>query len=403
MRKLPALLVIVLVSTSAWAGPTYIPVMNGQFQTGQWYFEGERSSLGGNAALAIIPAVRFSEKLSIIPTFETNYRGTRSAEELAGGTNLFQDTWENSVGVKAVHGLNERWNVRERVGYHHKFFRETTDESFSDGLYDYGITTVGAEVERHWKKRANVALAYDYSMLEFPNYSSLESSQTPDLAREFAGEHVLDQQIHMAALRGGFPLPGKWEGGAQAIYSPRFYDEQHVVSLSGLLTSAERKDTLTGGSLSLERMFSTPANTKLVTSFTYGYTKFDSNQNHYDAQETRFIGDFYDYNQQTAGTQLTLGFGRLAYGPMTFDAGYSYSRRSYTDRVIQNSQGNYLSDKLYINETVISLGFGYPLAKNFRLRTTATFGGSKSNNEYETLYRYNYSNASYLFGVTFDY
>lgn len=403
MRKLIVVLSVLLVTSTGWTAPTYIPVMNGQFMTGQWYFEGERSSMGGNAAFAFVPAIRFTNKFSLIPTIETNYRGTRSAEELAGGTNLFQDTWENSLGLKAVHGLNSRWNLRERVGYRHKWFRETTDESFTDGLYDYGILTTGAEIERHWKKTASVALAYDFSLLSFPNYSSLESEQTPDLAREFSGDKVLDQQIHVMSLRSNFPLPGKITGGIQTVYSPRYYPDQNVVQLSGLLSNIEREDTLTGGSLNLERMFDTPKNTKLIASVHYGFASLDSNQNHYDARLTEFVGNFYDYDQHTVGSQLTLGFGKLEQGPMTIETGFSYSRRNYGSRVIQDVDGNYLSDKLYINESSFNLGFGFPLTKNFRLRSTATFGRSKSNNDYETLYRYNYSNSSYLFGVTFDY
>src|SRR5688572_21638973 len=82
------------------AVPQYIPVINGLFTTGQWYFEGENSALGGNAALNFVPAIRFTNRFSLIPSIETNYRGTRSAEELAGGSTLFQDTWENATSVK---------------------------------------------------------------------------------------------------------------------------------------------------------------------------------------------------------------------------------------------------------------------------------------------------------------
>jgi len=155
------------------AAPKYIPVLNGYLSTGQWYFEGERSALGGNAHLTFIPALRFSNRFSLIPTIETNYRGTRSTDELAGGSNLFQDTWENAIGVKAVHSFGKKWKVREKIKYRTKFFRETTNESLGKGLYDYEIYSVGTELERKWGKRYSIALGYDFSFLKFPNYNSL--------------------------------------------------------------------------------------------------------------------------------------------------------------------------------------------------------------------------------------
>src|SRR3989442_1313618 len=98
-------------SVSAHAAE-FIPVANGFLSTGQWYFDGEKSALGGNAGVTFVPAIKFSDRFSLIPTIDSSYRGTRSAEELAGGKNLFQDTWENGVGVKAVHALGDSWKVR---------------------------------------------------------------------------------------------------------------------------------------------------------------------------------------------------------------------------------------------------------------------------------------------------
>ncbi len=88
---------------------------------------------------------------------------------------------------------------------------------------------------------------------------------------------------------------------------------------------------------------------------------------------------------------------------ITFDTGYMVARKDYRSRVIQDSAGNYLNEKLNVEESSLDFGFGYPLSKNFKLKTTASFGRSKSNNQYEALYRYSYSNANYLFGFTYDY
>jgi hypothetical protein len=388
---------------SLHAAPRYIPVASGLFSTGQWYFEGDESSLGGNAGVTFVPAVEFSPTFSLIPTIETAYQGTRSAEELAGGNTLFQDTWSNAVNVKAVHTLSERWTVRERIGYRSKWFREFTNESFSKGLYDYRFPTIGAEVEHGFGKRTRLALGYDFSYLQFPNYESLESAQSADNAREFSGTNVLDARVHLMTVRFGAPLFWKMRSNLQLNYSPRDYVDQHVVVLSGQLSATRREDTLTAASLGLDRTFHLSPSMKLIGNMQFSRVDMDSNQNHYDARLTTFIGDFYDYEQNGIGTQVTLAFGQKSAGPMMIDFGYMYSQRDYSDRVIQAVDGSYKTEKLYQIDQNMNLGFSYPLTRSLRVRTTATFGHATSNNDYEAVYRYNYDNANYQFGFTYDY
>ncbi len=403
IASLIGLLVSLSVPPARVQAVEYIPVASGLFTTGQWYFEGEKSSLAGNASLTMVPALKFSNQFNLIPTFSSSYRGTRSAEELAGGKNLFQDTWENGVSVKAVQGLGERWKLRGKVGFRSKWFRETSDEKWNKGLYDYRTTTVGTEAEHLWRKDLSVALGYDFSLLQFPNYVSLESQQDSDLAREFAGDNVLDANIHILSLRANAPLFWKMNSQLESYISPRYYTDQHVVELTGLYTSETRKDNYSGGGLALERMFATPKKSRLLARLRGGYASLDSNQNHYDAQLTTFIPDYYDYNEKTAGLQFTLMFGNAQGRPMLLDAGYSYSRRDYRSRVTQDKDANYRTDKLYIAESTINLGYSYPLSKNFRLHALSSFGRSKSNNDYEAVYRYNYSSSSYQFGFSYDY
>jgi hypothetical protein len=395
--------VLLLMNTVLHAATEYIPVVNGQFSTGQWYFNGKESSLAGNAGLTFVPAIRYTNRFSLIPTFESSYRGTRSAEELAGGSTLFQDTWENGVSIKAVHGLSQKWKLRERAGYRFKWFRETTDESWNDGLYDYRVINLGLELERTYSKKTSIAFGYDFSYLAFPNYESLESSQGNEFAREFSGSNVLDTRIHLLSLRSDFPLPWSLASNVQVFLSPRDYVSQHVVQRSGLFSATMRHDEYLGATLGLERSFTTSTRTRLIPSVYYGYTTMNSNQNHYDARLTHFVSDFYDYDQNRVGMQISFLVGTRANLPMIFDAGTSYSHRNYRSRTIQDADGNYGTEKLYQIESLVTLGASYPLSKNFRLRTTASFGDSSSNNNYEAVYRYNYSNSNYQFGFTYDY
>ena len=399
-----ALCALLLAAPAALtAAPEYIPVVNGAFSTGQWYFEGEESALGGNASLLFVPALRYSERFSLLPFVETHYRGTRSAEELAGGNTLFQDTWETGLGVKAVHRLGNKWKVKEKIGARMKLFRETTDENWTDGLYDYRILTIGGEVERGVGRAASAAVGYDFSVLQFQNYASLESGDGADFAREFSGEDVLDANVHLLSARFETPFAWRTALSLSGYHSPRFYTDQTVVLLSGELSSEKRRDRFAGADVGFDRTFSFAKGLRVGAGVRLGYASMDSNQNHYDARLTRFVAAFYDYDQRSAGTTLSVGFGRSAQGPMVVDAGFSVSRRDYRHRTIQAADGSYLAEKLRVTETATSLGFSYPLSRNLRARISGTVGTSRSNNDFEDVYRYNYDNANYQFGFTYDY
>ena len=370
---------------------------------GQWYFDGTKSSLGGNAQMTFVPAVRLSNKFSLLPTFQTNYRGTRHAQELAGGNTLFQDTWENAIDLKGVWNIGSSWKGRLRTNYRNKWFRETSNEVWNKGLYDYKILGLGGEIEKFWGKKHAAAVGYDYSFLKFPNYNSLESTQSPDLAREFSGDDVLDANIQLYTFRGRTALPWRINTGVQAYYSPREFPDQAVVDLTGLLTTTDREDTQFGTSINFERFFPTPNKTFIITNLVYGYTTLDSNQNHYDARLTTFVSDYFDYGEQKLGGSISYGFIKTIYGHMVFDISSFYTKRDYDKRVIQDGEGNYMTEKLYTEESTLNLAYSCPLSKNFKIRASAYFGRSKSNNDYEVLYRYNFNSANYQFGFTYDY
>jgi hypothetical protein len=401
--KRAALSLLILLTAAAAGAGEFVPVTMAQFGTGQYFFDGKQSALGGNAAIQFVPAYKFSEKLAVLPSIESNYRGTRSAEELAGGSTLFQDTWESALGLKAVMTPSDRWTYRGRLSGRMKLFRETTDEKWTDGLYDYQSASVGAEAERKWSSKFSLAGGYDFSYLRFPNYKSLESSQTGDLARELAGDNVLDSTIHMLSMRAHATLPARFSADLAAYLAPRLYTDQRVVTLSGLFKDTKRVDTTSGFNLSLGRPFRGPWSSMLSGELMYGYLGMNSNQNHYDAKFTAFIPNFYDYAQQSVGAQLSAGFGQTGAGPMTVDLGTSYSHRNYTSRPIQGEDGAYLSEHLHVIETSVTAGFTYPLTRSLRARVTSSLGRSRSNNHFEELYRYNYSNANYQFGFTYEY
>ncbi|HRY29672.1 MAG TPA: hypothetical protein P5079_06495, partial [Elusimicrobiota bacterium] len=281
-----------------------------------------------------------------------------------------------------------------------EFLRETKDENWGDGLFDYRKYTGGVETEYSYSRQIGGRFAYDFYTLDFPNYRSLESSQDSTLARELAGQDVLNSNNHLFTLSGWAPLPSAVRMELTAYYNRRDYGEQPVVDASGSLTGTDRSDTNLTAAVDFARPWALGDSVRLVSGLQVGYAATDSNQNRYDARKTVFLRDYYDYTQMSVGPQITAGLANL---PWMLTASGNYSVRNYSDRPIQDANGDYLSADTEVTNITTSLGMTYALNRNFKARAVATLGWSDSNQKYEKVFVYNYKIANYLFGFSYEY
>lgn len=371
-----------------------------RFFGGQHFFGGEVSSVAGNLNAVVTPAVKFSDGWSLLPTWQGEYRGTRDVQELAGGGTLFQDSTRQALTLKNV-WTTGAWKHKATVGAAFEWLRETKDEEWGQGLFDNRKFSGGVETQWDLSKRAGGRLAYDHYILSFPNYQSLETAADPTLARELAGEKVLDSKSQLVTFSMWSPFPGGMRAELGVYYNLRAFDDQTQVDAAGQLTGTAREDTtfsLTAGLGS--RPMALGESVKLLADLGLSYGMNDSNQNHYDANKTRFIPDYYDYTSWSARPGLTAALGEK---PWVVSAGLGYTERAYDSRPIQNPAGDYLTANTEITEVSTSLSFAYPYSKNFKVRAVGTLSWSDSNQEYEQTFRYNYRIANYMVGFSYEY
>jgi hypothetical protein len=195
-------------AVSPLSAASVTPVYDVSFFGGQHFFDGNESALSGNFKLRISPAVKFNEKWTLIPTYSGGYQGTRDVQELAGGGTLFQDSTGHGTTVKGVYSLSPSWKLKGTAGASVEFLRETKDEKWGDGLFDHRKYSGGLETEFSASKETGGRVAYDFYALDFPNYTSLESSQDATLSRELAGKDTLNSGNHLGTLGFWAPLPG---------------------------------------------------------------------------------------------------------------------------------------------------------------------------------------------------
>jgi len=377
-----------------------VPVGDFRFLGGQHFYNQTPGSLSGNMSFTIVPAVKFNDKFSLIPSYVGSYRGTREVNDLTGGGTLFQDGQYHLVGVKGVYALTTALKLKLGTSYRIELLRETKNESWGNGLFDYRKMNIGFETEYEYAKKQSTRVGVDYFALTFPNYKSLESQQSEDMGRELAGKEVLNSGNLMTTLKFNNTF-GKLSTEVSYSYTAKSFPDQPLVLADGSLSTNKRKDSYTIAGMNLTYPFKLLRGLRLVSSLDCQYIANDSTQSHYDANKPLFTADFYDYNYLSVGPAFHFIFGST---PWAVSLSYTMNRQDYRTRLVQDESGNYSSnEKIYINETVAGVGIVYPLASGIKLRMLANYIEDNSNMKYEKTYSYNYHSSNYLMGFSFEF
>jgi hypothetical protein len=381
----------------------FTPVLSARLLGGQYFFQTQESNLAGNVGVIAAPAVAFNEQWSMIPTLSASWRGTKTVQDLVGGGTLFQQTQDHSFNLKTIYSPVPSWLFKLGGGYRIQLLKETNDERWGHGLFDYQKPSGNFETEWVLQKETSIRLGYDFYYVNFRNFSTLESQQQ-NLGRENASARTLDTSNHAPYLgaKWVFPFFADQQARFEAFYSYTFrdYAEQHIVLVTGDLSNILRKDVSQTAIASFLFPFAFSENFKTVMEVKGAGSILNSPQNNYDAAKTQFNPHYYAYSEYSAGPNFNFIFGQTSY---IFTAGFTYVRRNYLDRPIQDINGAYGAEKIHVNEYYASFGITYPITKNFRAQVLGNFGWSRSNMKYEKTYRYNYETITYLAGVTFDY
>lgn len=376
-------------------------VANLSMTGGQDFFDGAASSLAGSADVLVTPVVKFSDRWSLFPTYHGFYLGNQQIQSFAGGGTLFQDSTGQSVLLKSVTTLGS-WKIKPSVGVGFEWLKETEDEDWGEGLFDYRRFSGGLESEYQPSDRWGGRLAYDYYKMEFPNYTSLESAQDETNTRELAGENVLDSQNHMGTVGLWTVFPGGVRADAGATLTGRLYDDQPVVNSQGQLEPTDRQDTLLSTQLGLARGFHSLFDSKLRFSLDGQWNRQSSNQNHYDAKNENnlFQENYYSYKEWMwipAVSVVSAG------GAWITRLSASFERRDYDDRKEQDVNGNDQSDLLWVKTTIGRFSLTRQVTERASWVAQASVGRSRSNTDYEDVFQYTYRMASWGLGFNYEY
>jgi len=382
------------------------PVADVSLLGGQYYLDDDPSSFGGNISAYFSPVVNFSPKNAFVPVFNIDYRGTQDIDELVGGGTLTQQSLDAQATLKYVRAIGS-WSSKLRFGYKQSYVNETEDENWGEGLFDYSRLLFGLEMERKISGY-DFSFAADYYTLAFGNYSSLVSQSEDEFSAsidtttyteisENAGENVLDYNNLAFSVEAQKKFSASLTGSAGYRIDLRNYADQSIVQKDGSFSSGLRKDTVHTIDLGIEYKYK-----RSVLGLSNETGIFSSNQNSYDADAAKFTENYYSYYYTDIMPSYSLYIG----------AGENLSRlkfwwdlelRKYNDRLAQDDDADYLSDKVVQSDNSFGMSYSYPVADNMLATLQMNRRIASSNMKYEGNYKYNYTVLNYYIGLNWQY
>lgn len=401
MNRPLILLMAALIAAVPARAVEFVPVFGGSFLLGQNLQNGDSTSWNGNANLQFTPAMKFSDSWGLIPTYAASYQGTQSIADLGSGGQLFQDSMSHSLRFK---GIWRRGNLKlkPQAGYRWEFLRETTDESWGKGLFDYRKPSLGLEAEYAVAEAVTLGFSADWYRIEFPNYRSLESSvQGIGLGREQASGRTLDSNNVSWTGTAAFPfaIPGV-KTRLSVNFTGRAYPEQNIVLPTGSLSSERRDDKIKSVAVSLGRGWRLGEQTGVYVDLQGSWTRLDSTQNHYDAEISRFTADYYSFEERSIQPRATFTLGRRK---VELSIAYLNTHREYLSRRAQNTGGTHLDDAMVLEQDNFLFNLAVPVGRGFKLLVNSTVATARSNQKYEKFFKTNYTLQSHMLGFSYSY
>lgn len=379
---------------------------------GQYFFAGDKSHLNANVLANVTPAIKFDERWTLLPTYSGYFRGTKAVTDAVGAGTLFQQMMSHRASLTGLYTVPDSdWRFKPSGSYKFEFMKETRDEQWGKGLFDYGKIGLGFEAEKVYRDPFSVRLAYDMYWIYFPHYNSLESKSGVDpsgnpLGRELSGTKVLNTFNKQFSVTASRPFPYNdplvaLQGSYSLLW--QIYQDQPLVNEAGQYQRRNREDYVQtlNGSVSYPRSFKGDT-LRLNSSFQAGLTYSGSNQNTYDAGQTKYVDDSYSYMTWLWGPAFNLSWGDKK-SPQTAGLAFVWSLTQYMGRLAQSGTGLYTDDKQHQHRYLLTLGYGYPVAEHFRLTANTNFLWATSNQEFQATYKYTYNAANYFLGFTYDY
>lgn len=402
--KTKLLLVLALAFTPAASkAGEFSAFLDAEFLGGQFFYQNAASAFGGTAAMTFGPAWKISDRSTLFASYDGNYKGFKDIHDLVGGGQLFQESMDHRLSFKWARQLSDIWTIKPRLSYTKELFKETRDEKWTKGLYDYDRYGAGLAAERNGNIAgfpSRLSAGYNAFWTRYPNYKSLASLFGNELASVGPGSRTLDTISHDLTFESAFGISPRWDSWLGYTASFRTFTDQYLANSAGGYDSTLRNDF--DHQINLGTGFRPNwqlAGFRPSLSLDYRLELFQSNQNHLDTNQNQFLQGYYDFLDHAVNISGEVA----SKGNSKATLSYSYSRRAYQERLAQDADGLYLSETLTQATHLVSLSLSRPIYRGLSLRASGHWKRVLANTTYEKAYRYTFSAMHYFVGVGFSF
>lgn len=360
---------------------------------------------GGDVFGYFSPTYKFDDSLFLIPLYTVEYKRSIQFINQDEGIQLNSEYMTHNANLALRKEYEKDWFIKGSAFGTWNYVKETKDESWTKGLYDY--RDVGCSFDLSHKNKSsyykdNYSIGFEYYRRMYPNFVSLASIGMPSAPEK--NEKDFD------AFKLGVGLNRITSTGTQLYLKPyylfkRFIDK-HTVNDDGTYELSQmRKDQI----INLDYGFRLPLNEEFSVGMDNNYLYNFSNLGYYDSMSTLLPNDdvfthkYYSYHSASALPYVEYIHSLEEEKDVRLKLLYSYLFRYYPERKAQGPMGDYTSQDEQDFEHILSSSFAWPLTKNLDFLIRYSYTWARSNQKYEQFYRYKYDTYEIQTGISLDF
>jgi hypothetical protein len=352
------------------------------------------------------PIIKFNDTLFLIPLYSVKFQEVAQYLPQEEGNVFFNTYLVHNFDLCLRKEFKPGWFLKFGPLGTWNFTRETHEDNWGTGLYDYRDAGFITEIKRQTTREDVVSVylaAFEYYRRQYPNFATLITSTTvtPPERRE------KDYDGYKWKLRAeGASADGlRWYAEGHLL-NKYFLDKHQVLEDGSLDLGSHRQDY----EISMNAGLTHPLPWNGFSVFLDGDATTDqSHAGYYDSRNTLSLADdvftkrYYAYNSFSIGPAFEYAYPIAKEKILRLRLGYHCLYRAYTHRKSQDISGNYLNDNEADTEQEYSALLSFPLTPKIKWVIRYSFLHALSTQKYEEYYRYNYDSYQIKTGIDFDF
>ena len=357
--------------------------------------------IGGKGSVVFAPVVKFDEEKSLILLYTGSYRKTKQVFVQDEGPKLFSEDIVQNVIPTFRYMYSSKMAISPSVVFTEVKTKETSEDTWSNGLYNYRDVGGGIKVEYQLEadsdEKQDVSFGVQCFRRKYSNFISLASiagiGSFEEREKDFDG--TLVSINHLKLRKFG------WSNTAKLSFLDKRYVDKLIENETGERDPVKQHDI--NLHLHNDLLYKLESGWGYGLGLSLGYT--ESNQNMTEGTFPAVVFHPNYYSLYSISLRPSVSFvDHLSCGKIiTYSAQYGVTRSNYVERHAKDSNGVLLDDKQVDWASNLTLRMVYTLDKHWNIGMVMDYSKVSSNMHYEQVYRYNYEVMNLSAGFSFRY